>query len=89
MRSTKIMFCLLGMASWLLMLSVYGFVTTSNSLYIIAITLASTAITFAIYCLYQPLCSQAGTKKDFYFYFIDNSPASREKLNRDLGRRIK
>jgi len=85
-RSTKIMFCLLGMASWLLMLSVYGFVTTSNSLYIIAITLASSAITFALYCLYQPICRQAVAKKDFYFYFIDNSPASRDKVNHDLRR---
>jgi len=88
MRDIKLLFTLAGLSGAILIFSAYGFFATFNPLYIIAFTLSSAAVTFALYCLYQykqPVDSEI--KKDFYFYFIDNTPASHDLLNRHLGDR--
>lgn len=81
MRKIKMLFTLMGLSVWILALSVYGFSATANLLYIIAFALSSMAIIFALYCLYQyKFPNDITPNKDYYFYFIDNSPASRDLL---------
>jgi len=60
--------------------------TTCNSLYMIAFALSSAALTYALYCLYQHrLTTDIPVKKEVYFYFIDNSPASRDIWVKDIN----
>lgn len=86
MRYIKLLFTLAGLSGCILFFSTYGYFATCNSLYMIAFALSSTALTYALYCLYQHrLTTDIPVKKEVYFYFIDNSPASRDIWVKDIN----
>lgn len=89
MSKSRLFFCCLGLSFCLLQLSVIGMLRSGNSLYLIPLLLSSLGTVFTAACLYEEKAlASSETRKDYHFYFIDNTPPSRDLLWKDFNRRM-